>query len=67
VINRSGPRDSIIEGECQSRGVPVMLRIPLDRRIAEAYSRGETLVGAFPEYAERLRELHRAIHTRAAA
>lgn len=39
VINRSGSRDSLIEDECRKRSIPVLLKIPLDRRIAEAYSR----------------------------
>jgi MinD superfamily P-loop ATPase len=30
--------------------LPVLLTIPFDRRIAEAYSRGETMVEALPEW-----------------
>ena len=56
VINRSGSRDSLIEDECRKRSIPVLLKIPLDRRIAEAYSRGEALVDAFPEWRERLQD-----------
>ncbi|HUU54861.1 MAG TPA: ATP-binding protein [Armatimonadota bacterium] len=57
IINRSGQRDSLIEDECNARGIPVILNIPFDRRIAEAYSRGEILTDAFPEYAGELRRV----------
>jgi MinD superfamily P-loop ATPase len=37
------------------------MRIPLDRRIAEAYSEGVPMVEALPEYRERFVELYRRI------
>jgi MinD superfamily P-loop ATPase len=61
IINRSGRRDSLIEDECTARGIPLLLRLPSDRRIAEAYSRGEALTDAFPEYADRLRGVYAEI------
>ena len=65
VINRSGRRDSLIEDECRKRGIPVLLKIPFQREIAEAYSRGECLVDAFPEWRERLQGLYQEIESRA--
>ncbi len=65
VINRSGARDALIEEECRRRDVPVMLKIPFDRRIAEAYSRGQALVDVFPEWRERLRQLAEMVRARA--
>ena len=35
---------------CVSEGIDVILEIPDDRRIAEAYSRGEMIIHALPEY-----------------
>lgn len=64
VINRSGRRDDIIEQECASRNVPILLKIPLDRGIAESYSRGEPLVDAFPEYRSVLRRLYSDLEER---
>ena len=64
VINRSGSRDSLIEDECRKRTLPVLLKIPLDRRIAEAYSRGEPLVDAFPEWRQRLQATYTEIERR---
>lgn len=49
VVNRSGCGDGRVHDFCAAQGIPVLLEIPDDRRIAEAYSRGEILVEAMPE------------------
>ena len=61
VINRDGVGDQGVEDYCAAEGVPILMRIPLDRRIAEAYSEGVTMVEALPEYRERFIELYRRI------
>jgi MinD superfamily P-loop ATPase len=66
VINRSGRRDGMIEEECAGGNVPVLMKIPFDRRIAESYSRGEPLVDAFPEYRSAFRRLYSDIEERQA-
>jgi MinD superfamily P-loop ATPase len=53
VINRDGVGDRGVEAYCAAQGVPILMRIPLDRRIAEAYSEGVPLVEVWPEYRER--------------
>jgi len=53
VINRDGVGDQGVEAYCEAEKIPVLMRIPLDRRIAEAYAEGVTLVEALPEYNER--------------
>jgi len=50
VINRDGVGDSGVEEYCRAEGLPILMRIPLDRRIAVAYSDGVPLVRALPEY-----------------
>jgi MinD superfamily P-loop ATPase len=50
VINRSGIGDDRVRTFCESESVPVLVEIPDDRRIAEAYSKGELIVDALPEY-----------------
>jgi MinD superfamily P-loop ATPase len=35
---------------CNEQNIPVLLEIPDDRRIAEAYSEGSLIVEALPEY-----------------
>jgi MinD superfamily P-loop ATPase len=50
VINRDGMGDAGVVDYCASEGIPILMRIPLDRRIAEAVSEGQALVEALPEY-----------------
>jgi MinD superfamily P-loop ATPase len=50
VINRDGVGDRGVEDYCTAENIPILMRIPLDRRIAEAYSEGIPLVEALPEY-----------------
>jgi MinD superfamily P-loop ATPase len=62
VINRAGPGDRATEEFCRSKGVPLLGRIPFDRRIAEAYARGIHPTRALPEVGRRLAEiLYRAL------
>jgi MinD superfamily P-loop ATPase len=61
VINRDGVGDQGVDDYCATEGIPILMRIPLDRRIAEAYSDGETLVEALPEYREQFQNLYAAI------
>ncbi len=64
VINRSGIGDDDVERFCDEEGLPVLLRIPFDRRIAETGAEGHVLVDVLPEWrphflelAERMEEL----------
>lgn len=50
VINRFGSGDDRVHRFCAGAGIEVILEIADDRRIAEAYSRGELIVEALPEY-----------------
>lgn len=51
VVNRMGAGDDRVQRYCREENIPILLELPDDRRIAEAYSRGELLVDAVPEYA----------------
>jgi len=57
VINRDGVGDRGVDDYCASEGIPIVMRIPLDRRIAEAYSEGAPLIEAAPDYVGRFIEL----------
>jgi len=61
VVNRDGFGDQGVDEYCKAEGIPILLRIPLDRRIAEAYSEGVDLVSAVPEYRDLFLELYRKI------
>ena len=49
VINRAGTGDHRTHEFCQRRGIPIWAEIPDDRRVAEAYSRGELACNAVQE------------------
>jgi MinD superfamily P-loop ATPase len=59
VVNRDGVGDQGVDEYCAAEGIPILMRIPHDRRIAEAYSEGVPLVETLPEYRERFVELWR--------
>jgi len=61
VINREGVGDQGVDAYCAEEDVPILMRIPIDRRIAEAYSEGEPLVKVLPEYVDRFRSLYASI------
>jgi len=49
IINRSDIGDDQVKAYAHQEGLPVLMEIPFDRGIAEAYSRGELLVEVMPE------------------
>jgi MinD superfamily P-loop ATPase len=57
VINRVGLGGSELRQYCGRAGIPILLEIPEDRRIAETYSRGELAIRTIPAYAEWMRSL----------
>ncbi len=61
IINRDGIGDEAVDEFCADNGIEVLLRIPHQRAIAEAYSRGETLVTAMPEWSEKLLRVYERI------
>jgi MinD superfamily P-loop ATPase len=61
VINRVGIGDDRVHVFCAQENIPVLLEIPDDRRIAEAYSRGQIIVEALPEYRAHFERLWQVI------
>jgi len=57
VINRSDIGDDEVRNYCKREEIPLLLEIPDDRKIAEAYSRGQMAIDAVPELGKRLAEL----------
>lgn len=57
VVNRAGSGDDRVQDYCRDEWIPMLAEIPDDRRIAEAYSRGQLAVDALPEYRERFQAL----------
>ena len=63
IVNRDGIGDRQVDDYCREAGLPIMMRIPMDRRIAEALAQGHLLVEAFPEYLPRFQDLYAQIRT----
>lgn len=61
VINRAGLGDDGVHRFAAGVGLPVLMTIPFDRRIAEAYAIGRTMVEALPEYKDPFRQLYQRI------
>jgi len=61
VINRDGIGDQSVQAYCASEEIPLLMQIPFDRRIAEAYSEGIPILEALPEYHERFVQLYREV------
>lgn len=57
VVNRSVPGNNLARDFCTARGVGILAEIPDDRRVAEAYSRGELVFTAVPGFRERFKDL----------
>ncbi|GAB4335512.1 MAG: ATP-binding protein [Candidatus Abyssubacteria bacterium] len=57
IINRCDVGDDEIRKYCRNECIPLLLEIPDDRRIAEAYSRGCMAVQAVPELKQALAEV----------
>jgi MinD superfamily P-loop ATPase len=58
VINRSDMGDDRVREYADEEVLPILLEIPFDRRIAEAYSRGELLAERMPEWKEEFLQLY---------
>jgi len=50
VVNRDGIGDGGVDDFCETAGLPILMRIPFDRAIAEGIAQGQTLVEIRPEY-----------------
>ena len=65
IINRDGSGDAGVDEFCAAVGLPVLMRVPFEREIAEGIARGQTLIEIHPGYAERFRQLFADIVERA--
>ncbi len=57
IINRENGPYPALEAFCAEQGLPVLLRIPFERAIAEGVAQGKTLVGIHPDYGDRFRQM----------
>jgi MinD superfamily P-loop ATPase len=66
AINRSDIGDDGVLQYCDKENIEIILEIPNDRLIAEAYSQGIKIIDALPAYEEKFLELSQRIDARAA-
>jgi MinD superfamily P-loop ATPase len=64
AINRYGLGNDEVEKYCKSENIEIILKLPDDRRIAEAYSTGQMVVDALCEYKEQFLGLAHAMADR---
>jgi MinD superfamily P-loop ATPase len=50
VLNRAGIGDDRVHRFCREQGIPILVEIPYERKIAEVISRGSLIVDALPEF-----------------
>jgi len=61
IINRAGLGDQKVQEYCRKEGIPILMTIPFDRKIAEAYSEGTPVVEVIPAYRQKLFEIFEMI------
>ncbi|GAH48654.1 unnamed protein product, partial [marine sediment metagenome] len=61
VINRADVGDKKTDEYCQREKIPILMRIPMDRDIAIAYSQGIPMIEAKPEYKKEFLNLYKKI------
>ena len=61
VINRDGIGDSKTDQYCKKENIPVLMRIPMDKEIAIAYSNGIPLIKINTKYEAKFSELYKKI------
>ena len=64
IINRYGVGDEGVEKYCETENIEIALKLPDDRRIAEAYSVGRMIVDVLPEYEKTFAGLYESISKR---
>lgn len=57
VLNRAGVGNDAVKEFCRAKGIPILLEIPFERKIAELYSKGVPFVQEMPEWGDKFRHL----------
>ncbi len=61
VVNKSDMGDREVWNYCDSKNIPILMEIPMDRKIAESYSKGIPFVIEDPSYIPRFEDLFEKI------
>jgi MinD superfamily P-loop ATPase len=61
IVNRDGIGDKGVDEYCREAGLPILMRIPLERAIGEGIAEGKPLTTIYPEFGNRFRSLYAQI------
>lgn len=61
IINRCDIGDSLVWDYCDRENIRILLELPFERRIAEAYAVGRLGVDESPEFREKIRGLYKSV------
>lgn len=61
VINRADLGDEKTEAYCGREKIPILMRIPFKKEIASAYSKGELIIEAMPEFRREFQDMFNAV------
>jgi MinD superfamily P-loop ATPase len=61
LVNKSGMGDRKVYEYLEKRNIPMLMEIPLDRKIAEIYSQGEIFAQKMPEWKSEFADMARRI------
>ncbi len=61
IVNRDGIGDAQVDDFCHEKGLPILMRIPFARSIAEGIAQSRPLVEIQPEYHAKFHQLYRQI------
>lgn len=61
IINRADIGDAGVKDYCQKQNIPVLMTIPMDRKIAAAYSEGKSILEVLPSYKTKFLALYKEI------
>ncbi len=64
VINKADGIFTAIEEYCQEQQIPILMKLPFDRKLAEGYSRGEAAVRHYPELKSQFQQLLKNIEAK---
>jgi MinD superfamily P-loop ATPase len=67
IINKSDIGDRKVWDYCQSKRIPILMEIAMDREIAESYSKGIPIVNQNPSYFQKFQNLFEKIKGRIAS
>jgi MinD superfamily P-loop ATPase len=61
IVNRDGVGDTKVGDYCQETGLPILMRIPLERKIGAGIAEGQSLTEIYPKYGDRFRQMFHQI------